>query len=173
LSSSTADVQMFVLSTGASPEGVVTASPGDIAFDTSNGRLYLKRTGTGNTGWREISPSESGTYTPTGTVITNLDSVTPFLAMYSRIKTGAAEMVIVNGAIDVDPTASGAIAWDLSLPVPSALAAAVDLSGGCSSGGSFFGGVVGNAASDRAALSGGNTVTTSTRWQYWFAYRVL
>lgn len=35
-----------------SPEGVVTAAPGATYVDTNApGTLYLKRTGTGNTGW--------------------------------------------------------------------------------------------------------------------------
>lgn len=41
--------------TGAgSPEGVVTASPGVVYQDTTNGLLYVKNTGTGNTGWRSV-----------------------------------------------------------------------------------------------------------------------
>lgn len=37
----------------ASPEGVVTANPGSLFLqgDGANGRLYVKQTGTGNTGW--------------------------------------------------------------------------------------------------------------------------
>lgn len=34
-----------------SPEGVVTAAQGSLYGDTTNGRLYVKNTGTGNTGW--------------------------------------------------------------------------------------------------------------------------
>lgn len=34
-----------------SPEGVVTAAPGAGYVDTSNGDLWVKQTGTGNTGW--------------------------------------------------------------------------------------------------------------------------
>ncbi len=43
-------VQTFVVN--ANPEGVITASIGDMAIDGTNGRLYIKETGTGtNTGW--------------------------------------------------------------------------------------------------------------------------
>lgn len=34
-----------------SPEGVVTAIPGSTYVDVSNGNLWVKQTGTGNTGW--------------------------------------------------------------------------------------------------------------------------
>ena len=173
LSSSTADVQMFVLSTGASPEGAVTASPGDIVFDTSNGRLYLKASGTGNTGWREISPSESGTYTPTGTIVTNLDSVTPDLASYTRIKTGSTEIVTVFGRTTVDPTASGNVTFELSLPVASNIAATTDLEGIAVSGQSFLGSCSGSVANDRAVLVVANTLTIAYQTWFSFAYRVL
>ncbi len=43
-------VQTFVVN--ANPEGSITASIGDMAIDGTNGRLYIKETGTGtNTGW--------------------------------------------------------------------------------------------------------------------------
>lgn len=34
-----------------SPEGLVTAGLGSLCSDTTNGKLYVKQTGTGNTGW--------------------------------------------------------------------------------------------------------------------------
>lgn len=34
-----------------SPEGAVTANPGAFYWDTTNGFLYIKDNGTGNTGW--------------------------------------------------------------------------------------------------------------------------
>jgi len=44
----------FVANT--SPEGSITASPGSLALrtDTGNGKLYVKGSGTGNTGWVEL-----------------------------------------------------------------------------------------------------------------------
>ena len=48
------DADFFVINTA--PEGAVTGSPGDIALrtDTGNGKLYVKGSGTGNTGWIEL-----------------------------------------------------------------------------------------------------------------------
>lgn len=36
---------------GATPEGTITAGVGSICTDTAGGKLYVKATGTGNTGW--------------------------------------------------------------------------------------------------------------------------
>ncbi len=38
----------------AAPEGSVTAQPGSFVMDVVNGRAWVKRTGTGNTGWVEV-----------------------------------------------------------------------------------------------------------------------
>lgn len=35
----------------ATPEGAVTAGIGSVAIDSTNGNIYLKETGAGNTGW--------------------------------------------------------------------------------------------------------------------------
>ncbi len=42
------------LSGNGSPEGVVTAIPGRTYWDRLNKELYIKDTGTGNTGWRRF-----------------------------------------------------------------------------------------------------------------------
>lgn len=45
-----------------SPEGVKTARLGSIYRDTLNGVIYKKASGTGNTGWIDITGTSSGTY---------------------------------------------------------------------------------------------------------------
>jgi hypothetical protein len=37
-----------------SPEGVITASPGTLYRRTDAGELYIKKTGTDNTGWGKV-----------------------------------------------------------------------------------------------------------------------
>lgn len=68
----TAD-DVSVMNISGSPEGVASANPSSIAHDRASGSLYLKQTGTGNTGWSAI-PTESGftsivvqTFTASGT----------------------------------------------------------------------------------------------------------
>lgn len=42
-------------SNAGSPEGVVTAPPGSYCADSTNGEGYIKKTGTGNTGWKLVT----------------------------------------------------------------------------------------------------------------------
>jgi hypothetical protein len=49
-----ANLNGLVISGTGSPQGVVTADPGQLYIDTNGGAgvtLYVKETGTGNTGW--------------------------------------------------------------------------------------------------------------------------
>ena len=43
-----------ILSGAGSPEGVITANVGDLYCRTDVGELYVKQTGTGNTGWKAV-----------------------------------------------------------------------------------------------------------------------
>lgn len=63
-----------------SPEGVVNASPGLIYADTTNGKLYVKRTGTANTGW--VTAQDASTLFP------------PVVKL--------ADQTVNNNAVDVD-----------------------------------------------------------------------
>lgn len=49
----------LIRSNAGSPESVVTAPVGAICHDTTNGIIYVKETGTGNTGWTAIGASLS------------------------------------------------------------------------------------------------------------------
>lgn len=111
----------------------------------------------------------SGTYTPTGTVVTNLDSVTPGVCMYAQV----GNTVYVNGLTVIDPTANALSQWRLTLPVTSNLAAVADLSGGAVSGTAFLGWVYGDATNDAAAFDFGACGTAATNVRFWFSYRVL
>lgn len=154
-------------SNAGSPEGSVTAGVGAICRDTTNGYLWQKESGTGNTGWRIIGVA--GTYTPTGTVVTNLDSVTPGVFRYARI----GNTVFVAGTATVDPTASGAINFGLSLPFASNLATTDDLSGQANTS-SLSGVCQSDTTNDRAdVLVGANTSTSSYSLRISFSYRVI
>jgi hypothetical protein len=43
-----------VVQGSGSPEGVVTAEPATVYWDTTNNSLYWKETGSGNTGWYQV-----------------------------------------------------------------------------------------------------------------------
>jgi hypothetical protein len=45
----------FITSNAGAPEGVVTAPVGSLCLDYTNGVAYMKKTGTGNTGWKLVT----------------------------------------------------------------------------------------------------------------------
>ncbi|QQR60427.1 hypothetical protein IPH19_03360 [Candidatus Uhrbacteria bacterium] len=71
-STSSADFDLFV-ATGT-PEGNTSGSPGDLAVDTRDGRLFVKTTG-GSTGWLSVCLSD-GTNCPAASGLDTLQSVT-------------------------------------------------------------------------------------------------
>lgn len=113
----------------------------------------------------------NGTYTPTITNIANIQAVTAFLCMYTRI----GDQVTVRGRITIDPTTNGAsTSVELTLPIASNLGAIGDLAGtsGCADT-QQAGAVFGNIATDRAVL-GFQAGSNASRDHYFtFGYRVI
>lgn len=70
--------------------------------------------------------SLSGTYTPTVSNTTNVDSSTPLAAQYFRV----GDVVTVAGEVDVDPTAALTTSFELSLPIASNFSATNNAGGG-------------------------------------------
>jgi hypothetical protein len=52
-----------IMNVVGSPEGVDAANPSSLAHDRSNGNLWLKQSGTGNTGWKLISTNTQDLHT--------------------------------------------------------------------------------------------------------------
>lgn len=50
----TSGSDLTMLTGEQSPEGITTATVGRLYYDTANKGLYIKDTGSGNTGWREL-----------------------------------------------------------------------------------------------------------------------
>lgn len=50
------------LNISGSPEGVVSANPSSLAHDRSSGNIYVKATGTGNTGWVLLTNADTDLY---------------------------------------------------------------------------------------------------------------
>jgi hypothetical protein len=123
---------------------------------TSDGRVYGKSlhnnagaiTGTTN---QYIA---SGTYTPTLTGVTNVDSTTARVCQYMRV----GNVVTVSGSMAVNATATAATQVGISLPVASNLANAFECVGPTMSPTAAAGGITGDAANNRAQadyLAGG------------------
>lgn len=75
----------------------------------------------------------SGTYTPTGTVGTNCDSVSSLTGQWLRV----GNVVVVSGGGTADPTASGHCDFTISLPIASDLSASSTANG--AGAGAFIG----------------------------------
>lgn len=114
-----------------------------------------------------------GTYTPTLTNTTNIDSsavIGPF--PYMRV----GNFVSVSGSVTIDPTAAAptATALGISLPIASNFAAASDGSGvGSAQATNTTGSITADVANDRMTLSFQATGTASTGWRVMFMYQIL
>lgn len=167
VTTSLGSTQWFV--SQSTPEAAITSAVGGWCIDVTNSAVYFKASGSGNTGWVRHSRSESGTYTPTATATANLDSATGVLSHYIRV----GDQVSVWGKINVDPTASGAIQFRITLPVASNLGAATDLSGNAVGNAAFAGQVQGDFTNDAAQFDLANTSTTAYSVFFSFAYTVI
>ena len=115
----------------------------------------------------------SGTYTPTLTIVTNLDTVTAFPCQYLRV----GNVVTVSGKISVDATLASTITeLRMTLPVASAFTETHELAGTITAGGavpSYAGVVYADTANDMAFIryNGGETGVRSMFFT--FTYQVL
>ena len=113
----------------------------------------------------------SGTYTPTASAASNLDSAaTPTVAQWTR----NGDVVTVSGSFTADATAAGAASFELTLPLASDLTQVYDAGGTAATG----------AIAERPAVISGtvtnNTVkfdwiaqdTTSRVWYYTYTYQL-
>jgi hypothetical protein len=111
-----------------------------------------------------------GSYTPTGTGVANVDSVTPGLATYIRV----GGVVSVSGFMSVNHTTDAtATVVRLSLPIASDLAAQDDLAGACGAEDNL-GGMVEADDTNNEALFRWEAPTSASRFvAYSYQYRVL
>lgn len=116
-----------------------------------------------------IGNAYSSSYTPTASGTTNLDS-TPTGNVTGYMRVG--NQVTVAGTISVDPTATGAVIFRLSLPVTSNLGAASDL-GGAGACETNAVSIYGSAANDNAEFSYTATGTAAQVVCFTFSYRII
>ena len=67
-----ANLDEIIMQGGINPEGAVTAGKGTLYSDTQNGVLYIKTTGTGSTGWINVSADIGNT---ANTDLSNLSNI--------------------------------------------------------------------------------------------------
>lgn len=118
--------------TGSVAWSLIDKAGSSIADLQSKGHNLL--TGVLGTGQYHISSTEadlvtkmtSGTYTPTLTIVANLDAVTSYTAQYMRV----GDVVTVSGKFDIDPTIAGALTqFRATLPIASNFSAAEQCGG--------------------------------------------
>ena len=115
----------------------------------------------------------SGTYTPTITSVSNIDSTTAKVCQWARV----GNVVTVSGAVAIDATLDTSdVKVGISLPIASALTIPEQLggAGGASNGASYRGAVLsGDATNDRAEMFGGAGFNTSVTWNFSFTYVIV
>lgn len=120
-----------------------------------------------------VTPTEAGTYTPTVTGVTNVDSTTANQCQYMRV----GSVVTVSGSIDVDATAAAATltAVGISLPIASSLSATTNLAGSGTANSNPFAPcqLSGDATNDRAELQFYATITSSVTCSFTFTYLII
>lgn len=113
----------------------------------------------------------SGVYTPTWTIIANLDAITGFESMYMRV----GDIVTVSGQIAIDPTAGAVVCRArATLPIASNLGSTADCMGvvGSASFGEA-GAIIGDTTNDAADLFLLAVATSNHTCGFSFQYRVI
>jgi hypothetical protein len=157
-------------------DAVTNAKMANMAQSTIKGRAA----GAGTGDPTDLSASQvntildldSGTYSPTRSNETNLDSNISFASCkYSRV----GSLVTVSGRFTANPTTTlTATSFEMTLPISSNIGAAGDVSGTAFNGTIQEGAeVVGVAANDTAKIQWIATDVTSTTWSFIFHYRVI
>lgn len=113
----------------------------------------------------------SGTYTPTLTNVTNIDSSTAFACQYMRV----GSMVTVSGKVTIDPTASSATELGMSLPIASNFANEEELAGNASDGtaNNHPVRIKADATNNRAAFVFNPSGTGSADYSFVFMYQII
>lgn len=154
--------------------GTALTTPEDGAIEYHSSHLYFTIGSTRYQLDQQATNVISGTFSPTFTSETNLDSTPVSTALTSKY-TRVGDMVTVTMYANVDPTASGAYSFFATLPVASNLAAATDLLG-IGSSGTADGHrceVVADITNDRAHIKGTSSGTATGSLYLTYTYKVI
>lgn len=139
----------------SSSEGITVQADGDVVMD---GGLSI-----------DVGEITSGTYTPTLTDVTNIDSTTAYELQYLRV--GAT--VTVSGKIDIDATSAAASEVGVSLPVASNFASDGQCAGSLHGEDGDDGWIKGDATNDRCSINIVHNGTASQTYWFSFTYQVI
>lgn len=119
----------------------------------------------------DVDTVASGVYTPTWTIVANLDAITGFQCQYIRV----GDIVTVGGQVSIDPTAGAVVCRArATLPIASNLASTADCMGVVASA-SFgeAGAMLGDTTNDAVELFLLAVSTANHTCGFSFTYRVL
>lgn len=120
--------------------------------------------------WGDIV--DGGTYTPTGTGVTNVDSVSPGEANWIRV--GASVSVYFYAACDATAAGATTTVFRLSLPIASNFSASNQLSGSASTQGIWQAvDITADTTNDEASVRYTSPVTTAIGIVGTFGYRII
>lgn len=119
-----------------------------------------------------LTAAASGTYTPTITALTNLDSVTNYQGQYMRV----GDVVTVSGRVDANATAATTnTSFEMSLPIASDFAALNDCCGTAvaSAVASQCAAIVGQVTNNTAKMQWVSGSTADEPMFFTFTYRII
>ncbi len=171
---------------GAASPGTILTTLGDLlSYNTGLVRVpvgaadtFLGSTGAAVPSYRTAAQVRSslnivtGTYSPTGTIVANLDSFALFGgAGYVRVN----DIVVTAGAALADATAGGGTVTTggISLPVASDFGGVVQCTGVIGGPLGMVGTVAADTTNDRAQVSWASQSTASQTLTYIFLYRII
>lgn len=113
---------------------------------------------------------DAGTWTPTLTNVTNLDSSTAYASNYLRL----GNTVVCSGKVDVDATAAAATELGISLPIASNFATEQQCAGtAVNQASTEQGAILADTTNDRASLKWTAAGTGSVTLVFTFIFRVV
>jgi hypothetical protein len=122
-------------------------------------------------GTSELTNVASGTYTPTLTLVTNLDA-SVISADFTYIRVG--NIVHVEGGLTADATAAGNTVLGISLPIASNFAGSFDATGiGSNQLSNVTGNIQADTTNDRAQLTYQAVATTNQAFRVSFNYQII
>lgn len=128
--------------------------------------------GSGATWTIDSDVATSGTYTPTLTSVTNIDSTVAYQCQYSRTRS----VVTVSGSLKINPTNTASdTEVGISLPIASNFADAWNCGGTAFSihVAGMGAGIYGDTTNDRASVKFVSSDTGSEEWFFTFTYLII
>lgn len=171
--------QSLIHSSGTQPLVIATSGTERIRVDGNGSVINLKAGSVQANGVAvrtasDTATSSSGNYTPSASGLSGFDSVVPGNAFWLRV----GNIVHVSGIVTADPSTTGTVQFDLSLPVASTLGGSSSLAG-VGQFGSDQGSnarvvrIVGDGVANAANFRFNSALTASESLTYTYTYIVL